>query len=103
MLKRAKRRLIRTVQPAAALAATLTNVVQIEDVEHEAIVGASPAQGPRPAAGRRDAASPSTSRRRSRATLRDYQRQGLTWLAELTDLGLGACLADDMGLGKTVR
>ncbi|WP_310529958.1 SNF2 helicase-associated domain-containing protein, partial [Nocardioides sp.] len=41
MLKRAKRRMIRTVQPAAALAATLTNVVQIEDVEHEAIVGAS--------------------------------------------------------------
>ena len=37
-----------------------------------------------------------------RATLRDYQRHGLTWLAELTSLGLGACLADDMGLGKTI-
>ena len=37
-----------------------------------------------------------------RATLRDYQRHGLTWLADLTSLGLGACLADDMGLGKTV-
>jgi SNF2 family DNA or RNA helicase len=36
------------------------------------------------------------------ATLRDYQRRGLTWLAELTGAGLGACLADDMGLGKTV-
>ncbi|MFC6344240.1 DEAD/DEAH box helicase, partial [Nocardioides hankookensis] len=36
------------------------------------------------------------------ATLRDYQRHGLTWLAELTSLGLGACLADDMGLGKTI-
>ncbi len=36
------------------------------------------------------------------ATLRDYQRQGLTWLADLTGLGFGACLADDMGLGKTV-
>ena len=36
------------------------------------------------------------------ATLRDYQRHGLTWLAELTGVGLGACLADDMGLGKTV-
>ena len=36
------------------------------------------------------------------ATLRDYQRHGLTWLAELTGLGLGACLADDMGLGKTL-
>ncbi|MGY2877004.1 superfamily II DNA or RNA helicase [Marmoricola sp. URHA0025 HA25] len=36
------------------------------------------------------------------ATLRDYQRHGLTWLAELTGAGLGACLADDMGLGKTL-
>ncbi|MFI8189456.1 SNF2-related protein [Streptomyces sp. NPDC085946] len=37
-----------------------------------------------------------------RATLRDYQRRGLTWLARTTSLGLGCCLADDMGLGKTV-
>ena len=36
------------------------------------------------------------------AELRDYQRRGLSWLAELTSLGLGACLADDMGLGKTI-
>ncbi|MEU4354086.1 DEAD/DEAH box helicase, partial [Streptomyces virginiae] len=36
------------------------------------------------------------------ATLRDYQLHGLRWLARMTSLGLGACLADDMGLGKTV-
>ncbi|MDQ6642787.1 MAG: DEAD/DEAH box helicase [Actinomycetota bacterium] len=36
------------------------------------------------------------------ATLRDYQLRGLTWLAELTGCGVGACLADDMGLGKTI-
>ncbi|MGN9786075.1 DEAD/DEAH box helicase [Nonomuraea sp. ZG12] len=36
------------------------------------------------------------------ATLRDYQLQGLRWLARMTSLGLGACLADDMGLGKTI-
>ncbi|MFF0886244.1 DEAD/DEAH box helicase [Streptomyces sp. NPDC003456] len=36
------------------------------------------------------------------ATLRDYQRRGLNWLAGMTSLGLGCCLADDMGLGKTV-
>lgn len=36
------------------------------------------------------------------ATLRDYQLSGLRWLARMTSLGLGACLADDMGLGKTV-
>ena len=37
------------------------------------------------------------------ATLRPYQRRGLSWLAFLAALGLGACLADDMGLGKTVQ
>ncbi|MBB4962379.1 DEAD/DEAH box helicase [Micromonospora polyrhachis] len=36
------------------------------------------------------------------ATLRDYQLQGLRWLAGLTSMGLGGCLADDMGLGKTI-
>ena len=37
------------------------------------------------------------------ATLRDYQREGLAWLAFLSDAGLGGILADDMGLGKTVQ
>ncbi|GEL18059.1 DEAD/DEAH box helicase [Pseudonocardia asaccharolytica] len=37
------------------------------------------------------------------AWLRPYQRRGLSWLAFLSSLGLGACLADDMGLGKTVQ
>ncbi|MET8964792.1 DEAD/DEAH box helicase [Streptomyces sp. NPDC004074] len=36
------------------------------------------------------------------ATLRDYQKRGLAWLAEMCELGLGGCLADDMGLGKTI-
>ncbi|MFD7296353.1 SNF2-related protein [Streptomyces sp. NPDC059897] len=36
------------------------------------------------------------------ADLRDYQLRGLNWLAQMTSLGLGACLADDMGLGKTI-
>ncbi len=35
--------------------------------------------------------------------LRPYQRQGVTWLSTMLDLGLGALLADDMGLGKTVQ
>jgi superfamily II DNA or RNA helicase len=38
-----------------------------------------------------------------RATLRDYQRRGVAWMAHLADLGLGGCLADDMGLGKTIQ
>jgi SNF2 family DNA or RNA helicase len=35
--------------------------------------------------------------------LRPYQVKGLSWLAFLDRLGLGACLADDMGLGKTIQ
>ncbi len=35
--------------------------------------------------------------------LRPYQERGLSWLALMKTLGLGACLADDMGLGKTVQ
>lgn len=38
-----------------------------------------------------------------RAELRDYQSEGFHWLAKLSALGAGACLADDMGLGKTVQ
>jgi superfamily II DNA or RNA helicase len=35
--------------------------------------------------------------------LRGYQAEGLSWLAGMASLPLGACLADDMGLGKTVQ
>ena len=38
-----------------------------------------------------------------RATLRPYQRTGVSWLWHLFHLGLGGCLADDMGLGKTIQ
>jgi SNF2 family DNA or RNA helicase len=38
-----------------------------------------------------------------KAELRDYQREGVSWLARLRDAGLGAVLADDMGLGKTLQ
>ncbi|MHC1557457.1 DEAD/DEAH box helicase [Actinomycetospora sp. C-140] len=37
------------------------------------------------------------------ATLRPYQRRGLSWLAFLARLRLGGVLADDMGLGKTLQ
>src|SRR6185295_15835525 len=37
------------------------------------------------------------------ATLRAYQRQGVSWLAFLRGAGLGGILADDMGLGKTLQ
>jgi superfamily II DNA or RNA helicase len=103
--RKARKRVVRTATPAEAIAAALTGTVQLgtaeQPVEEQVILGASllrvrerllhaaeqePVQVPRALHG----------------TLRDYQRQGLTWLAELTSHGLGACLADDMGLGKTI-
>ena len=38
-----------------------------------------------------------------KATLRHYQIEGVKWLLEHYNNGLGACLADDMGLGKTLQ
>ncbi|WP_366186743.1 SNF2-related protein [Flavobacterium ovatum] len=38
-----------------------------------------------------------------KATLRPYQKQGVKWLLEHYQNGMGACLADDMGLGKTIQ
>lgn len=37
------------------------------------------------------------------AELRDYQKEGFSWLARLAHWGVGGCLADDMGLGKTLQ
>ncbi len=101
VIKRARKRLIRTVTPVQALAATLTGVVDVEDVPYEAVVGAS-LLGVRERLLTVATGEPVPVPAGLRAELRDYQRQGLTWLAGITSLGLGACLADDMGLGKTV-
>lgn len=38
-----------------------------------------------------------------KATLRDYQQEGVKWIKYLYDNKLGGCLADDMGLGKTLQ
>ncbi|MDD6215093.1 MAG: DEAD/DEAH box helicase [Firmicutes bacterium] len=35
--------------------------------------------------------------------LRDYQKIGVNWLKQLSELGFGGILADDMGLGKTLE
>lgn len=103
--RKARKRVLRTASPTEAIAAALTGTVQVgtadRPVEEQVQLGASllevrqrlltAAQQP-----------PVDVPAGLRATLRDYQRQGLTWLVELTSHGLGACLADDMGLGKTV-
>ena len=47
----------------------------------------------------RDVEPPSTLH----ADLRPYQRQGLSWMANMAEIGFGGILADDMGLGKTVQ
>ena len=38
-----------------------------------------------------------------KASLRPYQQEGVEWLLDHYNNGLGACLADDMGLGKTLQ
>jgi superfamily II DNA or RNA helicase len=38
-----------------------------------------------------------------RGKLRDYQKEGLTWLGFLQEFETGGILADDMGLGKTIQ
>ncbi len=110
--QRARKRLIRKATGAQALAAALTGVTDLPATEATAtqpaepataqvIVGASLLKVREQvlAAATRD---PLAAPEGLDATLRDYQRHGLTWLADLTGLGLGACLADDMGLGKTI-
>jgi superfamily II DNA or RNA helicase len=99
--RKARKRLIRTVPAAAAVAAALTGVVEVEDAPAEVVVGASLLQVREQLLGAADA-EPLPSPPGLAATLRDYQRHGFSWLDTLTSLGLGACLADDMGLGKTV-
>ncbi|MND75302.1 ATP-dependent helicase HepA [compost metagenome] len=37
------------------------------------------------------------------APLREYQKHGVQWMANLASHRFGACLADDMGLGKTIQ
>ncbi|MER6027115.1 DEAD/DEAH box helicase [Streptomyces sp. NPDC001851] len=98
---RARTRRSGSLSPVEALAAALTGVAEVDgrqvDVrssgwleglrERLADTGAAPAVEQPPGLA---------------ATLRDYQLRGLDWLARMTALGLGGCLADDMGLGKTV-
>jgi superfamily II DNA or RNA helicase len=101
MARRARKRLIREVKPGQALAATLTGVVKVEEQDVAVVVGAT-LEKVREALVTASVREPIATPSALRAELRDYQRHGLTWLAQLTSLGLGACLADDMGLGKTV-
>ncbi len=91
----------RTVPPVVALQSALTGTIDLDGEQVEVHPGASLLKVRDRVV---DAAvvAPLDSPAGLAAPLRDYQRHGFTWLAELTGAGLGACLADDMGLGKTI-
>jgi superfamily II DNA or RNA helicase len=96
-----KRKAAQKVKPVVALQSALTGVIDLDGEPVEVHAGAALLKVRDRIV---DAATvaPLETPTGLEATLRDYQRHGLTWLAELTGAGLGACLADDMGLGKTI-
>jgi len=96
-----KRKAVQRIKPVVALRSALTGTIDLDGEQVEVHPGATLLKV-------RDriidaaTVSPHEAPHALDATLREYQRHGLTWLAELTGAGLGACLADDMGLGKTI-
>jgi superfamily II DNA or RNA helicase len=100
-LRRARAQQDRKVTPIEALGAALTGSTEVDgrrvDVRPTGWLAALRERLTRP-----EEQEPVAQPAALDATLRDYQRRGLDWLARTTSLGLGCCLADDMGLGKTV-
>jgi hypothetical protein len=101
LLERLRRRRNRRVSVAEAIEAALTGSLEVdgERVEFHA-AGALAGLVDRLAGAGGAAVEPPGG---LHATLRPYQRRGLSWLGQMCELGLGGCLADDMGLGKTVQ
>ncbi|WP_210586130.1 DEAD/DEAH box helicase [Streptomyces sp. GESEQ-35] len=100
-VRRARAEQDRKVTPVDALSAALTGSTEIDgrpvDVHPTGWLAALRERLADP-----EAQEPVEQPAALAATLRDYQRRGLNWLARITSLGLGCCLADDMGLGKTI-
>ncbi|MEV8531595.1 DEAD/DEAH box helicase [Streptomyces sp. NPDC051211] len=108
--RRARARQDRKVTTADALAAVLTGAAEVDGLR-VAVTATGPLERLRaelaadpedPAARTSSARQPVAQPAALAAELRDYQLRGLAWLARMTALGLGGCLADDMGLGKTI-
>ncbi|MBV9024072.1 MAG: ATP-dependent helicase [Streptomycetaceae bacterium] len=101
LVARAKRRRMDPLTPMEALTAALTGEAEQdgETFRCEAVgaLGELVARIRDP-----DTRTPVEQPAALKATLRDYQKRGLGWLAQMCALGLGGCLADDMGLGKTI-
>ncbi|MEU0672259.1 DEAD/DEAH box helicase [Streptomyces sp. NPDC006172] len=100
-LSRARARQDLKITPIDALAAALTGSAEVDGRQVEVLPTGWP-EALRERLTRPDGQEPVAQPAALDATLRDYQRRGLDWLARTTSLGLGCCLADDMGLGKTV-
>ncbi len=96
-----KRKAAQKLKPVVALSSALTGTIELDGEQVEVHAGASLLKV-RDRIVDASTVAPLEAPADLNATLRDYQRHGLTWLAELTGVGLGACLADDMGLGKTI-
>ncbi|MET9343332.1 SNF2-related protein [Nonomuraea sp. NPDC003804] len=97
LARKARNREMKPLTGIEALGAALTGTALVEDEE----VAVSPGPVLEELRGRL-VADPVDPPEGLAATLRDYQLAGLRWLAQMTSLGLGGCLADDMGLGKTI-
>ncbi|WP_406490567.1 DEAD/DEAH box helicase [Streptomyces phaeochromogenes] len=101
LVARARRRRMEPLTPMEALGAALTG--EVERDGETITCAAVGALGDLVARIRDPESRPPTAQPAAlKATLRDYQKRGLAWLAEMAELGLGGCLADDMGLGKTI-
>lgn len=101
MLAKLRRRSSNTVTAAEALAAALAGTMEVDGERLE--FSAPPAFSGLLDRIRRGPSATVEVPMDLKATLRPYQRAGLGWLAEMTELGLGGILADDMGLGKTIQ
>ncbi|KKD05541.1 helicase SNF2 [Streptomyces sp. WM6386] len=101
LVARAQRRRMEPLTPMEALSAALTG--EVEQDGEMFVCEAVGALGDLVARIRDpEVRTPTAQPAALKATLRDYQKRGLAWLAEMCELGLGGCLADDMGLGKTI-
>ncbi|WP_307813513.1 DEAD/DEAH box helicase [Streptomyces sp. N35] len=99
--RRARAHEDRKVTPVDALGAVLTGSTEVDGRRVE-VTASGWLAALRDRLADPDAATDVAQPAALTATLRDYQLRGLGWLATMTELGLGGCLADDMGLGKTI-
>lgn len=100
-VRRARNQQDRKVTPIDALSAALTGTTEVEG-QHVEVEPTGWLATLRERLADPEGMQPVGQPEALAAELRDYQLRGLNWLARMTSLGLGGCLADDMGLGKTI-